>query len=431
MSCPQARSPAPGGCYDCALPNPDVIALITAESYAAIVAQRIAAERLTLAGEWLGRLKELLTVEPNDVFPSDQLLDHVPLLIADIAAYLGAPAEEEIAANAAVIDKARDLGLLRHTQQASVHQLLREYETLGEILESFVTEETHRLDLQPTSVECFEVLRRLTRSVRTLMRMTVDTFVSEYTTTIQERNERLKTFNRMASHELRNPVGTLLFAAAALTNDAVRSDPRRLDKVAAAVRSNAERLSWLIENLQRLARLGDPLDVPSLQRVDLGGLVAEVKRQLEEMAAARGVEIRIDPCLPTLFMDSARLELVLLNLVSNAIKYGDVTKPAPFVEIARGAASEQEDMCVICVRDNGLGIPDADQAAVFDRFFRAHAHLDSELGVTGTGLGLAIAVECVHALGGSIRCESSVGDGTTFLITLPCKEAPPVAHDPP
>jgi signal transduction histidine kinase len=397
--------------------------LMTAESYAAIVSQRVTMERLTLAEQWLRRLQELLTVELNDVFPSDQLLDHVPLLISDVAAYLRAPADEEIAANAAVIAKARELGLLRHGQQASVHQLLREYEILGEILETFVSAETERLGLQPTSMECFEVLRRLTRSIRTLMRTTVDTFVSEYTTTLQERNERIKAFNRMTSHELRNPIGTLLFAAAALTHERVRSDPARLDKVASTIRSNAERLSWLVDNLQRLARLGDPLDVPSQQHIELEGLAGEVSRQLEEMAAARRVTIRIGRDLPTLFGDPAHLELILLNLVSNAIKYSDTEKPECFVEIAVcGDTNAEDDVCTICIRDNGLGIPDADQAAVFDRFFRAHAHLDHELGNSGSGLGLAIAVECVKALGGSIRCESTVGHGTTFLVTLPRHE---------
>ncbi|HMJ86616.1 MAG TPA: HAMP domain-containing sensor histidine kinase [Vicinamibacterales bacterium] len=396
--------------------------LTTAESYAAIVAQRVTMERLTLAEQWLGRLRELLTVELNDVFPSDQLLDHIPLLIANIATYLRAPADEEIAANAAVIDKARELGLLRHEQKASVHQLLREYEVLEEILEAFVSAETQRLGLQPTSEECFEVVRRLTRSIRTLMRTTVDTFVSEYTTTLQERNERIRAFNRMTSHELRNPIGTLLFAAAALTNERVRSDPARLDKVTSTIRSNAERLSWLVDNLQRLARLGDPLDVPSQQHIELEGLAGEVARQLEEMAAARAVSIRIGPGLPTLFGDPAHLELILLNLVSNAIKYSDPEKPECFVEIAVCGDARAEDVCTVCIRDNGLGIADVDQPAVFDRFFRAHAHLDQELGNSGSGLGLAIAVECVKALRGSIRCESAVGHGTTFFVTLPRRE---------
>ena len=394
---------------------------ISTDDYAGVVSLRIASESRALSMKWLSRLNELLNVQLNDVFPTDKLLDHIPILIDAIAQYLHAHADEEIAANAAVIDKARALGVLRHEQRASVHQVLREFEILSEILEAFVVSETDRLDLQPSASECFELQRRLTRSTRTLMRTTVETFISEYTTTIQEQNERLRTFNRMASHELRSPVGTLLFAGAVLNTDAVRSDPHRLNKVAATIRANAERLSWLIDNLQRLARLGEPLDVPNEQRVELTTIANEVARQLEDMAASRGVTIQVDPSLPALLIDPARLELVLLNLVSNAIKYCDESKAARLVAIeyhgdAAGAG------CRISVRDNGLGIPEADQDAIFERFFRAHSHLDGQRGVTGTGLGLAIVAECVEALAGSIRCESTVGLGTTFFLTLPRSE---------
>jgi len=193
------------------------------------------------------------------------------------------------------------------------------------------------------------------------------------------------------------------------------------------VRACAERLSWLVENLQRLAQMRDVIDVPSQQRVELTQLAEEVARQLADMAAARKVDLRVAQDLPGLVADPARLELVLLNLVANAVKYSDPAKPQPFVEIvtARRAADEVEPTggptCTICVRDNGLGIPDEDQPAIFDRFFRAHAHLDQQLGVSGTGLGLAIVIDCVHAMGGSIRCESRAGDGTSFFVTLPCE----------
>ncbi len=398
---------------------------ITAEDYAAVISQRMAGERVAIAASWLGRLRELLTVTANEVFPSEQLLDHIPTLVDEIAGYLAAPAEEAIAANAAVMDKARELGLLRHQQHASAHQLLHEYEILGEILEAFLVEETLRLGLQPSVAECFEVQRRLTQSVRVLMRTTVDTFIGEYTTTIQEQNERLKAFNRAASHELRSPIGTLRFAAALLDNEAVLQDPLRLAKVTATVKSSAERLTWLVENLQRIARMKDPLDVPSEQRVDLTALAEEVARQLHEMAQARQVAIRVAPDLPMLVADPARLELVLLNLIANAIKYSDPHKPDPFVEIAQArramdaVVADDAHPFTLCVRDNGLGIPEADQPAIFDRFFRAHAHRDEELGVSGTGLGLAIVIDCVQALGGAIRCESRVGEGTSFFITLP------------
>ena len=398
---------------------------LTAQDYPAVIAARLAAESLTLSARWLARLRELLTVSANEVFPSDQLLDHIPVLVTEIAGYIAAPEAEAIAANAAVMAKARELGELRHRQRATAHQLLHEYEILGEILEAFLVEETGRLGLQPSIGECFEVQRRLTHSVRVLMRTTVDTFIQEYTTTIHEQTERIKAFNRAASHELRSPIGTLLFAGALLEQDEVRQDPARLAKVAATVKASADRLSWIVQNLQRIARIAESVDGPSEQQVDLRLLAEEVGRQLAEMAAARRVEIRVAANLPTLHGDPARLELVLLNLVSNAIKYSDPQKPDAFVDVALVAGGAPGDgSCTICVRDNGIGIQDGDQTAVFDRFYRAHAHLDHELGVSGTGLGLAIVADCVAALGGAVRCESRPGEGTAFLITLPLA-APP------
>jgi signal transduction histidine kinase len=104
-----------------------------------------------------------------------------------------------------------------------------------------------------------------------------------------------------------------VFAASLLDTDVVRQDPRRLSKVVATVRSSAERLTWLVENLQRLARMGEPMDVPSQQRVDLGVMAREVARQLEDMAQARSITIRVADGLPTIVADPARVELVELR----------------------------------------------------------------------------------------------------------------------
>lgn len=395
----------------------------TLDTYADLVARSLAADRTSIAQQWLVRLHAILDVAAIEVFPSADLLDHIPTLIDDIAGYLRAPEHEEIAANAAVIDKARELGMLRYHQNASVHQLLREYEILGEILEAFVADATERLHLTPTPADCFEVVGRLTRAVRTLMRTTVDTFIAQYTAVIEERNDRIDKFNRMASHELRTPIGTLVFAATLLANRDITSDSRRLDQVVSVVRNNVDRLSWLVQNLQRMARLDPALDTPNHQRVDLEVLAKEVRRQLEEMAVARGVDIRVGP-LPTIVADPARLELVLLNLVSNGIKYRDPDKRQPIVEIVSILASDDDrTMCAFEVRDNGIGIPADALEAIFQRFYRAHEHLDTTLGVSGTGLGLSIVVDCVKALNGAIACQSRPGEGTAFRVTLPCAPA--------
>ena len=91
---------------------------------------------------WLERLNQLLAVDKRDVFPTHQLLDHIPELLREIASYLRAPADQEIAANTpSVMAKAAELGLMRFDQRASVHQLLREYQMLGEIVEVFFARE--------------------------------------------------------------------------------------------------------------------------------------------------------------------------------------------------------------------------------------------------------------------------------------------------
>jgi two-component system OmpR family sensor kinase len=123
-----------------------------------------------------------------------------------------------------------------------------------------------------------------------------------------------------------------------------------------------------------------------------------------------------------LFLDAGALELVLINLISNALKYSDPEKPAKYVTVI---GASRESAFEIRVEDNGIGIPAEAAATVFQRFTRAHANLDEQLGIDGSGLGLSIVEECVTALGGDIRLESEESRGTTFIVTLP-KKLPPL-----
>src|SRR5262249_39588090 len=153
-------------------------------------------------------------------------------------------------------------------------------------------------------------------------------------------------------------------------------------------------------------------------------IASDVGRQLSEMAEAREVQIRVGQLLPKLYLDPARLELILLNLVSNAIKYSDNAKAGRYVAIEASPSSDPESVTIL-VSDNGIGIATEDQPAIFERFFRAHTQLDGPLAVSGSGLGLAIVNDCVQSLGGTVRCESTVGEGTTFIVTLPANRRPP------
>jgi signal transduction histidine kinase len=383
--------------------------------FSEVIADRIAAEHATLAARWFSRLHDLLPVDANEVFPSDSLLDHIPSLIVDISLYLRAPEDEAIAANTQVVDKARELGRLRHRQRASLHQVLREYQLLGNILMRFVEDESVRLELTPSPAECVAAVSCLHRAVGVLMQETIETFVGLYTHTITDQSERLRQFTRMATHEWRQPLAPIATAVSLMRRPEL-NDAQRTYTVDLIAR-NVSSLVDMTYKLERLARLDGEADNPVLQAVSITTVAAEAARQLREMADARRVQLRIAEDMPSLIVDVGRLELALVNLLSNAIKYCDPAKTERVVEVtARPVGGNGFE---ITVRDNGIGIPANRVADVFRRFTRAHgdrAELDA---VTGVGLGLAIVDDCMKAINGEVLVQSQEGVGSTFVLRLP------------
>jgi signal transduction histidine kinase len=370
-----------------------------------------------LAQRWLDQLNEMLSVDPEDIFPTADLLDHIPQLIQEIASYVAAPEVEELAANSGVVAKARELGLLRHAQQASVHQLLREYHLLGGIIEQFVREETVRLAVSPPAIDVLLVASRVSHALRVLQQTTIDAFIAEYTDRISAQHARLESFNRLVSHELRQPLGTLQFSLRALGLP-VGDDPAKRERLLQVSIENVQRLIDLTKRLEQIARVQHRQDESAARReVDMVALAKEVARQLHEMAEHRDVAIRIADDLPVIASDDARIELILMNLISNAIKYSDPAKPDRFVEIFLSGATG--DGRTICIRDNGVGVSAADVESIFENFFRARPERDTQLGIKGSGLGLAIVAECVDAIGGRISVSSVEGEGTAFDLWLP------------
>lgn len=379
------------------------------------IADRIAAEHALLASRWFARLRDLVPVEANEVFPSDNLLDHIPSLIVDIAAYLRTPEDEAIAANTTVVEKARQLGTLRHQQRASLHQVLREYQLLGGILLRFIEDESIRLVLTPPAAECVALASRLHHAVGLLLQETVETFVGLYTQTITDQAERLRQFTRMATHEWRQPLAPISTAVSLLQVPGLQSTQQA--QTVELIARNVTSLVEMTYKLERLARIDGAIDSASLQNVSISTVATEAARQLREMADARGVRLAIAADMPEVIVDVGRLELTLVNLLSNAIKYCDPARSDSFVEVtARGL---DDGACEVYVRDNGIGIPANKISQIFRRFTRAHAERTDLEAVTGVGLGLAIVDDCVIAMNGTITVESTEGGGTTFCFVLP------------
>jgi signal transduction histidine kinase len=381
-----------------------------AESISESLAARLRAAQSVIARQWLDQLNEILPVDRREVFPGDQLLDHIPQLIVEIAEYLRAPESEAIAANTAVMAKAAELGLLRYAQRSSVHQLLREYHVLGTLLERFITDAVAEMGPEADAVGALLALSRVGQCVRVLQQQTVDTFVGKYSETIERQTAQLRGFTTLVSHEIRQPLGVLQLVARILP----KNDPASIALIEMLDR-NVTRLGDVSGKLERLARVSraNDADTPTEQDVDLTALARDVERQLDDMATARGVRITVADDLPRVVTDAGRAELVLVNMIANAIKYADPDKADRFVAITRTPGSAAS----IVVQDNGIGIAPGKLAAIFEQFTRAHADRDEELGAQGLGLGLAIVRESMEAMGGSVTVTSEEGAGTVFTLT--------------
>jgi two-component system sensor histidine kinase SenX3 len=262
------------------------------------------------------------------------------------------------------------------------------------------------------AAEALRVLSRVAQSVRVLQQQTIDTFVGKYAETIERQTAQLRGFTRLISHEIRQPLGVLQLVARLVPQDNPDS-ARPIEMLA----RNVTRLGDVAGKLERLARLSrqSDLDTPAAQEVDMTALARDVERQLQDMSLARGVRVLVDEDLPRVVADAGRAELVLVNLIANAIKYADPDKPDRFVAITRGDGPQPS----IVVRDNGIGIADGRVAAIFEQFVRAHAERDEELGAQGLGLGLAIVRESMDAMAGTVTVASVEGQGTTFTLTWP------------
>jgi signal transduction histidine kinase len=383
------------------------------------IAERIDDDRRRLAARWQERLAAAIPADPRDIFPTETLLEHVPNLIQHIARFISAQ-ESDLALNAFVVMKARELGELRHAQQASVRQLLREYELLRSILDAFVEEEIERRRLSPPLDEVMRCLRKIDQAVAILMQTTVDTFVERYTATIEDHTRRFERFNRMVSHELRQPLGALQVAATLLRQTDAGSGPdgdqRR--RLVTAVERGVTHAIDLVATITEMTLQRESDDRrPGVRRVSVSSVAQAAAGPLRDVSRERGVEVVIAGDLPQVTVDVGRLELLLSNLLSNAIKYADPAKPHRYVEVAPVQSRDAE--CAFQVRDNGLGMTREQLQRVFAPFVRAHADRDTELGVEGLGLGMSIARDCAEAMGASLHVDAAPGQGTTLTVTMP------------
>jgi heavy metal sensor kinase len=331
---------------------------------------RIAAEEVQLAG----KAYEIHAAVPTE--PFDQALDHFRLI------------EKEALPLLVLLGSL--LGYwLSGWSLAPVKRIIETAESIG------AQNLSRRLEVPRARDE----LRRLTQTLNAMLERIENSF------------NKITQFTADASHDLRTPVA-LVRTAAEITLRRPRTPVEYRDALAKILATSVE-TSELLENLLTLARADAGALPMEMRPVDLGSHLRRAQERAAFLSAEKHVDVTLEaPLLPVWVQgDAIAIDRLLLILVDNAVKY---TPPGGHCEIA---LSRNDRQAQISVRDSGIGIAEADQKNIFDRFYRADRVRSKNTG--GAGLGLAIARWITELHGGIIAVESRPGAGSVFRVSLP------------
>jgi PAS domain S-box-containing protein len=235
--------------------------------------------------------------------------------------------------------------------------------------------------------------------------------VVERTAELEAANRELESFSYSVSHDLQTPLRAIDgYARMILRKHADRFDEETRQKFN-TIRSNAQMMGRLINDLLSFSRLGRTEITPS--KLNMDGLLVDAWKELQVIHPERKMKLNVKD-MPPAFGDRMLIKQVLLNLLSNAIKF---TRYREDATIEAGGYADGQYL-VYCVRDNGIGFDMAYHDKMFGVFQRLHGNEDFE----GTGVGLAIVQRIIHRHGGRVWAEGGLDQGAAFFFSLKNKE---------
>jgi signal transduction histidine kinase len=230
---------------------------------------------------------------------------------------------------------------------------------------------------------------------------------------LRELNRLKDEFVAVASHEVRTPLTAIVGYAKTLRRAEVDVDQETRDEFLEGIERQADRLSRLVQNLLASSNIEDERRRLSLEAVMFDDVCNEVIGSLGSQRSR--IRLDLHPSLPTVFTDRQRLELILSNLVDNALKFSPNGAPCGV-----GAKVDASSL-VFWVSDRGMGIPAEELKAIFERFHQLDSSRTRQFG--GIGLGLNLVRDLVASLGGTIEVASRPGRGSRFTVRLPLRHA--------
>lgn len=216
------------------------------------------------------------------------------------------------------------------------------------------------------------------------------------------------------SHELKTPITSIKGYAETLADLEGNENPTR-DRFLQIIINQSNRLYAIVEDLLSLSRLEQQHEKLSKEMTDIRRIIEVAVQSRSGLAEEKNTTVVVDAAeATTLPLNSSLMEQALVNLIENAIKY------SPENTTVHVRAQRKENLLTLRISDQGPGIPLSEQERIFERFYRIDKGRSRDMG--GTGLGLAIVKHIVRAHDGHISVESFPGQGTTFILNLPCPQ---------
>ncbi len=227
----------------------------------------------------------------------------------------------------------------------------------------------------------------------------------------KELNEIKGRFVSMASHEFRTPLSTVLSSASLIDKYTTSDDQEKRSRHIEKIKNSVKHLNNLLEDFLSLGKLEEGKIGIHLHEFNLEELIQDTIEEMNPMLKTGQIITYKNSCQNIINSDKNLIRNILFNLISNAIKFSDISRPIHIV------SQTKIDTTFISVQDEGMGISEEDKQYLFSSFFRGR----NVTNIQGTGLGLHIVKRYVDLLGGSINMESTLGKGTIITFSIPDK----------
>lgn len=320
--------------------------------------------------------------------------------------------------------KTDEIAKINSNLEEMIQARTTELEELNKELESKVDTRTIELnnkvsELQDARIAILNMLEDVSLSKDEIEKSKDD--LERINKQMKKANEELKKadyyknqFISITAHELKTPLASIHGFANLLQSKKILSNTKQRDNYLSIIMQDSDRLKRLIDDILDLSRLDVGTMKFVFEKVDVHEVFKDVMKEMYILASKNSLSLKasISDDLPMIIVDKSRLSQVLINLVSNSVKY-NVTKGGKII-----VRAERHGRSVLFfVKDTGIGIPKKSQAKIFQRFYQVESWLTRKVG--GSGLGLSICKGIVEALGGKIWFKSEEGRGSTFFFTLP------------